>query len=484
MTANNSTVSTRRTRRANQFEQGTALGNELQLISDGEGLTVIGARSDVERFLASPGLAEAPSKSLDLLGLGSLLGLGGAAAQVGAELSANSGRWIKLTAESAEAVKEFGLMATRTPGVSHAMIGQPGDIQQWLQVAQGPATLLSSPLLLANLATIMQQQALQRQMEAISEYLTVIDEKVDDILRAQNDAVLADMIGVDLVIEDALIVRDEVGRVSEVTWSKVQATSMVLARTQGYALRQLDAIAEKLEKQSDLGDIAQATRLADPKVREWLAVLARSVQLQEGSSILELDRVMDSAPDELDRHRLGLRAARQNRLDLITRSTHRLLQRMDAAVEMANAKVLLNPFDSPAVVRSSNRVSAGVLDFRDRLGIESGQEATDAKRWRQAAGEMRDKIVASGIEGASAAKRFGDVTVDRATEAFREVDIDGDGIPDRPRAAVAAEEANEALKNATAGVAGAFGTLFQRKKERPATDESTNDGDTEPQSTT
>ena len=51
-----------------------------------------------------------------------------------------------------------------------------------------------------------------------------------------------------------------------------------------------------------------------------------------------------------------------------------------------------------------------------------------------------------------------------ATDAFREVDIDGDGIPDKPRAAAAAEEAGVALKDAAAGMSSAFSTLFQRKK--------------------
>ena len=227
---------------------------------------------------------------------------------------------MKLTEESAEAVRQYGLMPTKTPGVSHAMIGKPGEIKQWLQIAQAPGALLSGPLALSALSTMMQQRAMQQQMDEIVEYLQEINEKVDDILRSQKDAVLADMIGVDLIIEEALTVRDQVGRVSEVTWSKVQATSMTIARTQAYALRQLDAIAEKLEKKANLGEIAKATKDAEPKVREWLAVLARCFQLQDGISVLELDRVLDASPEELDQHRLGLTTARQNRLELITRA--------------------------------------------------------------------------------------------------------------------------------------------------------------------
>jgi hypothetical protein len=446
------------------------MGSEIELVSDGDGLAVIGNSADVERFFLSAGLDKAASKDLDLHRLWSFSGTGGVAAQIGADLAANSGRWVKLTAESAEAVKKYGLMPTKTPRVSHAMIGEPGDIKQWLQIAQAPSALLSGPFALTALSTMMQQRAMQQQMDEIVGYLQEINEKVDDVLRGQKDAVLADMIGVDLIIEEALAVRDQVGRVSEVTWSKVQATGMTIARTQAYALRQLDVIAEKLEK-ANLGEVAKAAKEAEPRVREWLAVLARTFQLQDGVSVLELDRVLDASPGELDSHRLGLTTARQNRLELIGRSTARLLTQMDETVRKANSKVLLNPFDSPAAVKSSNQITTGVLDFRGRLGIESGHEAKDAKRWGQAAAEVRDKLLAAASEGASAAERLGAETFDRATEVFRPVDIDGDGTPDQPRAATAAEEAGAAIKGAAAGIAGAFGTLFQRKTAAPVLDD-------------
>ena len=439
------------------------MGNEIELVTDGDGLSVIGAPTDVERFLLDQGLDRAPSRALDARRLTALLGTGGTAAQVGSEFAANSGRWVKLTAESAAAVKDYGLMATKTPGVSHAMIGRPGEIQRWIQVSRAPGALLAGPLVLPALATMMQQQAMQQQMDEIVEYLQQINAKVDDILRSQKDAVLADMIGVDLIIEEALTVRKQVGRVSEVTWSKVQSTSMTIARTQAYALRQLDAIADKLEKTSGLGEIAKATKDAELNVREWLSVLARTFQLQDGVSVLELDRVLDVSPDELDSHRVGLAIARRSRLDLIARNTARLLTQMDDIVRKANSKVLFNPFDSPAAVRSSNQVTIGVITFRERLGIDSGQESTDAKLWKQAAGEVLERVRATSAEGAAAAKRFGDQKLERATGAFRSVDVDGDGVPDQPRAAAAAEQAGTVIKGAATGLAGAFGTLFQRK---------------------
>lgn len=65
------------------------MDNEIQLISDGDGLAVIGDPIAVDRFLVSEGLS---SKELGLPRLGAVLSTGAAATQVGAEIAANSGR--------------------------------------------------------------------------------------------------------------------------------------------------------------------------------------------------------------------------------------------------------------------------------------------------------------------------------------------------------------------------------------------------------
>ncbi|WP_327683286.1 hypothetical protein [Streptomyces sp. NBC_00467] len=390
------------------------MDNEIQLISDGDGLAVIGNATDVDRFLVSEGLS---SKDLGLQRLKPAFGTGAAVAQAGSEIAANSGRWVKLTKESAQRVKKFGLTESKTPGVSHAMVGKPGSIKSWLQIEKGAGSFLTNPALLTGAAGIMAQLAMQQTMDEITAYLATIDEKVDDLLRAQKDGVLARMIGVDLVIEETMTIREQVGRVSEVTWSKVQAAPATIADTQAYALRQLDALAEKVERKrnSKIGDLATAANEAGSKAQEWLAVLARCFQLQDAIAVLELDRVLDAAPEELDRHRLGLRAARQNRLDLISRSTELLVARMNAAAVTANAKVLLHPTKSPAVVQSSNLVATGVYDFHRRLGIESGRQSSDARRWVDAAAEARGKALETGAKGVDAARSLGNETFDRAS---------------------------------------------------------------------
>lgn len=390
------------------------MNDEIQLIRDDHGLAIIGNPAAVERFLVSEGL---PSKDLGLQRLGSVLSTGAGAAQAGSEIAANSGRWVKLTEKSAQDFKKYTLMKGSEPGVSRAVLTENGKISGLLEVVRTPGSLAANPALLAGAAGLMAQLAMQQTMEEITDYLATIDEKVDDVLRAQKDAVLADMIGVDLVIEEAMLIRDKVGRVSEITWSKVQATSATIARTQAYALRQLDALAEKMEGKSRLGDLAKTSKEAEARTREWLAVLARCFQLQDAVAVLELDRVLDASPEELDRHRMALEAARQNRRNLISRSTVRLMARMDAAAGTANAKVLLHPRDSRSVVLASNDTAIAVVDFHGRLGIECSREALEARRWVDAATDVRDRVLETGTEGVGVAKDFGADTFGRAKAA-------------------------------------------------------------------
>ncbi|MEW1962969.1 hypothetical protein AB0269_10980 [Microbacterium sp. NPDC077644] len=385
---------------------------EVELISDGAGLAVIGEERAVEMFLTSQGLE---GRDLGIQRLGKAFGGGSAALQAGSEIAANSGRWMKLTEESWKAAQHLPKVTNSTSGHVHATLRAPnGQFAKNLQFLKSPGAMLTNPAMLAGAAGLMAQLAMQQTMDEITDYLAVIDAKVDAVLRAQKDAVLADMIGVELILEEAMTVRTEVGRVSEITWSKVQGTSMTVARTQAYALRQLDALAERLESTAKIGDLAEAAKAAEKQAQEWLAVLAHCFSLQEAIGVLELDRVLDSSPDELDRHRIALRTARAKRLTLISQSTGQLMSRLDSAASAANSKVLLHPTMSPAVVRSSNEVAGAVTEFDARLGIERERDSVETKRWKHAAVETRDSMIKAGTEGIDVAARVGGEAFDHA----------------------------------------------------------------------
>ena len=359
------------------------MDNDVQLISDDDGLAVIGDPMAIEEFLRSEGLW-ASSKNLDLRRLKSLFGIGAGVAQAASDIAANSACWLKLTPESAHLYKKYGLMETKMPGVSHAMVGKPGSIQKWLQIEQGPGSLLTNPAMLSGAAGIMAQAAMQQAMADITNYLATIDEKVDDVLRKQDDAVIAQMAGTGQTIERAMTIREETGGVNETLWSTVDQAHTTIGATQTYALEQLGAIAKKLES-TKVGGLAKTAKQAESEVPKWLAVLARCFQLQDAIDVLELDRVLDESPEKLTAYRRGLTKDRQKRRELISGHTAHLLARMDAAVDTANAKRFFHLTPSEAVVHSSNHVAAGVHNFHGRLGIESGLQSWEARRLGDAA---------------------------------------------------------------------------------------------------
>lgn len=387
---------------------------EIELISDEHGVAVVGDAAMVELFLASEGLE---SKELGLPRLSRALNAGGALAQGGSEIAANAGRWVKLTEESAQKLKKFKLMKGSSPGTARTVLTQHGKSKGFLELVKTPGSVAGNPAVLAGVGGIMAQLAMQQAMDEITDYLETIDKKLDSVLRMQLNQVLAEMDAVDLAIQEAMTVREYVGRVSEVAWSKVQATSQSILKTQALAVRQLRDLATELEKKQKVGELIDATKETEVDVRKWLAVLARCVQLHDAVAVLELDRVLDCAPDELDRYRMGLKAARESRLALLASTTGDVLERMNTVVEIANAKVLRHPSASPALALTGNRVASGVIEFQETVGIKASVQLAEGKKWALAVAEVKDKALDAGGEGYVAAKRFGNETYDRARTA-------------------------------------------------------------------
>ncbi|WP_404290782.1 hypothetical protein [Glutamicibacter arilaitensis] len=387
--------------------------DDIEIVSDGNGIAVLGERGAVDKFMDSVGLL---SKELPLDRLSPAVGMGASVMQASSGIAENYGRWVKLSEESARIFKTADLMTGSNKGLARAIVMKDGKISNLLEIVTSPTAFLSNPAVLTSVGGIMAQYAMQQTMDEITDYLKVIDEKVDDILRAQKDAVLADLDGVGMLIDDAMTVREQVGHVGETTWSKVHSNAKTIATTQAYALRALDALAEKLEKKSKMGELAKITREIESKVNQWLAVLARCFQLQDGMSILEVDRVFNNSPEELENHRVGLQISRERRITHITQVTEKLLERIAAVAGLANSKVLLHPKSSGDVIKATNIVANDVVDFQSRLGIESAYGALESKKWLKAVSEVRDKVTDAGSDGLNAIKQFGDDTKNRALD--------------------------------------------------------------------
>lgn len=380
---------------------------EIELVADERGLAVFGPQAAVERFLESEGLTPEP-RTQDGLGMRrmrSLLSAGSAVADAGSQIAEHSGRWVKLTKESAAAIEKHGLRESASGLSTGVLRGEKGQIRGFVEFARRPGAGLTNPARLAGAASVMAQLAMQQSMAEITDYLERIDVKLDAVLRGQRDAKISGLIGVGMAIDEAMTVSNARGKVDEVTWSKVQNLSSTIADVQAYALLQLDGIAESLEKARKISDVSEAATDAARATREWLAVLARSFQLQDALDVLELDRVLETAPLEVDAHRAGLGSARAERRITIQQRTESLLARIEDAAALANAKVLLHPSRSPEAANASLAAQQTILDFHRALDLETKADAVGVRRWRQAAGEARDRALEAGADRAESIRQ-------------------------------------------------------------------------------
>lgn len=390
------------------------MSEELQMIAGNDGVAVIGDRGVIDRFITANELV---SREFPVGKLRHSVSLASGATEAAATISAQSGRWIKLTEESARALKYGEAMAGSEKGLMRAILTKDSKISQHLEFIKDSGDLLTSPAFLTGAAGVMAQMAMQQTIDEIADYLAKIDEKCDDILRAQKDAVLSEMIGTGIVLDDAMLTWTEVGTVSEVTWSTVQTAPQVIAQTQVYALKQIQRLAEKIEAETDIGNLSDILREGEADLEEWLVVLARSFQLQETVGVLTIGRVLDAHPEQVEDHQRAVKLSRQRRLDEISSSTAHLVARINHAAQLADRKLLFNPIDSPRVIRAGSKTKDSIELFHSHIGLDDIDSDLEKRRWIEAVADARDQAITRGAEGFDAAKRLGADGVGAARQA-------------------------------------------------------------------
>lgn len=376
--------------------------DEIELVSDDESAIVIGSRSAVERFLTSAGLMTA-ARPFDVAKLGDIARFGAGVADTMSNVAEQSALYLKLTPESAQRLREAGgLMPTKTKGISHVMLGKTGKKSlKWLQAESGSTSDLANPAVLAGVGGLLSQYAQQAEAQALKDLVVRIDEKLDDVRRAQRDAVLARMNGAADAIAEATTIRDHGGDAAT-WWGKVKGASETLFTVQNEALLALRALAEKVEGKNKTGELKKAVQVLEREVAVQLAVLARCFELQDELRILELDHVLLTAPSNLNGHRLGVADARATRRAKVLESTTRLMTQMDVAGGVANSNVLLHAREARAVIDSLNSTAAVVDDFHSPLGIASTRDSFGLKPWLEALKDPAQRV-AAGKEAAQKA---------------------------------------------------------------------------------
>lgn len=385
------------------------MAGEVELVSDGVGVVVAGDRSAVERFLDHAGLL-AEAHAFDLGRLRSIAQTGANASTALAGVIEQSGMYLKLTPESAKRLKDAdGLMKTKTKGISHAMLGETGKRSlNWLQVEDGSRSLLTNPAVLSGVGSLMSQFAQQTEAQDLRALLVRMDEKLDDVRRAQRDAVLAKMRSAAAAIDESMTIRAHGGD-PKTLWDKVSGASEAILNVQEDALCALGALADKVEGKSKAGELKRVMRDIEREVAVQLAILGRCLELQDEFGVVELDHVLATAPEKLEGHRLGVSAARDKRRDSVVGRTRPLMSRLDVAGGIANDNILLHARAARSVIDSLNATAVTVNDFYVPLGIEAAPSSREVIPWRAALRDPQQRRTAGKEAGQKAVVGVGTV---------------------------------------------------------------------------
>ncbi len=386
----------------------------VAIIESDDGIILLGDEHALVAFESQSGVIGRPVGRRVLAGAGKALGVVG-------EVQANSGRWVKLTKESAGLLRKHGAARSSVDNLMTGVVrGGGGKIVKHLKFENFGLLTPAAPMMLASLLT---QASLEAALDDISEYLKVIDEKLDRLLKQRKVEALGQLGGVTLAIEEANTIYAHTGKVSAVTWSKVQGNSLALQTMQAESVAQLHAIADRVkEKATDTDRSAEVLAEVRGDVSFWLGILARTIALQDRQYVIELARVAETEPEQLEDHRTGINIARGARTTRIVQSLDAINASIRATANLTNFKRVANPFSAQWVSERASEITLSVADFARSTELDLARlSALDKKSWGGAArallGEAADQVGTTSNGVASRARSVGSGLQNRRDEA-------------------------------------------------------------------
>lgn len=197
----------------------------VTIIQDEQGIVFLGDAGTIDLWLKDEGF---DSKAFTAKAV-QTISSASKGAQAAGNAMAESGRWVKLTKESAELVAKYGKNCKKGPFQAGVARQPNGRIIKHLQFTQ-PGQL--NPAMLTGVSGVMAQMALEQAVSEITDYLKEIDAKLDDLLRDQKDQTVSKLAGISHMIDETMLIYQQVGSISETTWSKMSGCPQDIATIQ------------------------------------------------------------------------------------------------------------------------------------------------------------------------------------------------------------------------------------------------------------
>lgn len=361
----------------------------INVVEDEQGLLFLGDQAQIKAWLDERGLTSYEFKAR-------AAGVARGVAKVTEKTADASGRWVKLTKESAELVRRYGKPDKIQPGVVQKSNGQ---VVKWLKFEK-PGQLFS-PAMATGVAGMMTQMAMEQAIKEITDYLARIDDKVNDLLRDQKDRVIADLLGASFEVDEAAAIRAKAGTLNDTAWSKLAPCAQTMATALAYALTKLQGTADKLTRPGSVEDLSCVADTARDDVPVWLAVIAFAVKTRDRLSVVELERALAEAPDTLEEHRDAIVEARRNRLGKVRHGVEAFRAVLDEAAGRARGEKLLHPFAVDSTLAALDGLMVQTDSFSRALGIEMGERAIErAPEWGEVASKFVGDVASGAADGA------------------------------------------------------------------------------------
>ncbi|MGP5659486.1 hypothetical protein [Corynebacterium falsenii] len=382
--------------------------DDVQVYSDGDGIAVFGEESQVDAFLErwkGNVLAAFPKENYSA----SVRNISTISRGIG-EIQAQSGKWLKLSDESVALLKKAGPSFSKKNGLMYGVVRNPkGQLMGHLQFTKA-AIFVPGPHTFIAAGAVLAQVAAEQQMKEISKHLESIEDKLDYVLKDLKGSLFAELEGATASIDKAMVLREETGRVNEVTWSQVQGVQSSIYLIQSKALRRLMNLADTLEADASVADRLTAIGGVEGELTDLLAALSETFRLQDAFYIVELDRVMETDSDDLESHREAVQRSRKERVEKVTEVTTQLLERIYASGKVSRTERLRMLKKPELLIEKCNSAANEVVQTQVLLGADTTLEELESQTWTDALREVRDGAL-------NTTRKWGESAADGINEA-------------------------------------------------------------------
>lgn len=313
---------------------------------------------------------------------------------VATQVQEQSGRWVRMTEESAARLKE--LQATNLPknGLMSGVIrGEKGRIDKHLKFSM-PKGGMTNPLVLANVATLAASFAAQAAAEEMKETLKGIENKIDALAADRRSELIGATRGVTSVIFESFTLYQRVGELGSSSWDKIQSLQPDVLSTwhRGIDRIRQEATRAANARVTDRDEIVQD--MANELMPLWLPVLAQCMVTLSRFRVLEQARVESVDPDQAEEHRKLVVERNHQMLQELQKALEEVLARIGTAVDVPDRVRVAHPMQIAKLHTAASSVQTQIREFGSRVNwFEDQLEAWENKGW---ASSLRDLARTSG----------------------------------------------------------------------------------------